>query len=313
MADKVKNSVVITTYNRADYLRKCLDAIAAQEIDPTTTETIIVDNNSQDQTKSIVDDFIHLHPHLMIRYLLETRQGTSFARNCGVQNAVGEYVFFTEDDAAPFPDWIKNISEQFKDPTLMCAGGPIVLDYQGQPRPLYLQGDLQGLLGGFQLPYSMPTYVYTWTEYPWGGNMAFRKSIFSEVGLFNTDMGPLGQKRLTAEETEFIHRINQSGGKIIYIPAARVRHFVPPERLQKSHLYRVALGLASSHVYLTQYSNVFMKLRWYASDLWFATRKFFVLVLVLIQRKKLWFDDYMRFWIVAQRLYIRFKIDFLQR
>jgi len=313
VADAVQISLIITTYNRSDYLRKCLDTIAMQEVDPAMFEVIVVDNNSQDQTKIVVQEFIYSHPHLNVRYLLETTQGTSFARNCGIRNALGEYVFFTEDDAAPFPNWIKNIMEQFKNTNLICAGGPIVLDYQGQKRPLHLEGDLQGLLGGFYLPYSQPVYVTTWTEYPWGGNIAFRKSIFSKVGLFNTDMGPSGNKRLTAEETEFVDRINKSGGKIMYIPEARVRHFVPPERLLKSHLYRVGLSLALSHVYLTQDKKIYKKLRWYISDLWYATRMLFKLILAFIQHKKLWFDDYMRFWMVAKRLPLRFKSDFLDR
>jgi len=313
MAGKAQVSVVVTTYNRADYLPRCLEAVAAQNIAPEVFDVIVVDNNSKDQTKEVVQDFIHTHPRLNVHYYLETTQGTSFARNCGIQNARGEYILFTEDDAAPYSNWIRILMEQFKDPSLMCAGGSIILDYLGQKKPLYLEGDLQGLLGGFQLPYSVPTYVTTWTEYPWGGNMAFRKSIFSDVGLFNTEMGPSGKKRMTAEETEFIDRINKAGGKILYIPEARVRHFVPPERLQKSHLYRVGLGLASSHVYLTQDKRIGMKLRWYVSDLWYATRMLFKLFLSFIQRKRLWFDDYMRFWMVAQRLPIRFKNDFLER
>lgn len=310
MAEVIKISVVITTYNRANYLQKCLAAIAAQKADPESFEIIIVDNNSQDQTKSVVLDFIESHPRLRIRYLIETKQGTSFARNCGVQNAQGEYVFFTEDDAAPFPDWIANLTEQLRDSNIVCAGGPIILDYQGQEKPLYLEGDLQGLIGAFQLSYPVPTFVSTWTEYPWGGNMAFRKSIFSEVGLFNSELGPLGKRRLTAEETELIDRISKSGGKIMYVPSARVQHFVPPERLQKSHLYRVGLGLASSHVYLTHDDRLYMKLRWYASDLWYATRMLFKLVIAFIQRKRLWFDDYMRFWMIAMRLPLRLESDF---
>jgi hypothetical protein len=48
-------------------------------------------------------------------------------------------------------------------------------------------------------------------------------------------------------------------------------------------------------------------LRWFASDFWYATRMLFRLVWAIAKRKILWFDDYMRFWIVAKRVPIRLK------
>jgi len=302
-------SVIITTYKRADYLRKCLEAVATQVIDPSMYEVIVVDNNSQDGTESTVFEFAHLHPEINIRYILELSQGTSFARNCGIQTASGDYLCFTEDDAAPHPDWLVNLVAVLREFDAGCAGGPIELDYQGQEKPLHLQGELQGLLGCFKLPYERPTPVSTWTEYPWGGNMGFRRDVFSDIGLFNIELGPSGERRLTAEETEFIDRACKRGWKIMYVPSARVRHFVPPERLEKSHLYRVGRGLASSHVFLTSKPGIVRTVRWYASDLWYSIRMFIKLLLAIFQGKRLWFDDYMRFWMVALRIPMRFRMQ----
>jgi len=300
-------SVIITTYNRSSYLRKCLEAMTRQVLDASTYEILVVDNNSKDNTKDVVTDFSQSHPDLNIRYLFEPEQGTSYARNCGVRAASGKILCFTEDDAAPFPNWLENLVNAMILFSAGCAGGPIYLDYQGQARPQHLQGDLQGLIGGFQLPYTQPSIVSTWTEFPWGGNMAFRREVFTDVGLFVTELGPSGKRRLTAEETEFIQRVYRRGWKIIYIPNAQVNHFVPPERLEKSHLYHVGLGLASSHVFLTSDPRFFTIIRWYASDTLYALRMFIKFIGALIQRKRLWFDDYMRFWIVAMRLPIRFR------
>jgi glycosyltransferase involved in cell wall biosynthesis len=305
MSRQLQASIIITTFNRANYLVRCLEAVAAQTADHATFEIIVVDNNSTDTTKEVVLTFAQSHPTLQVHYLFEAKQGTSYARNCGVRAASGEYLCFTEDDAAPSPQWLETLVAAFSEADVGCAGGPIIPDYEGQDRPPHLQGDLQGLVGGFQLPYTEPTAVSRWTELPWGGNMAFRSNVFIDAGQFRTDLGPSAKRRLTAEETEMIARAHQSGWKIMYIPSARMKHFVPSERLEKSHLYRVGLGLAASHVVLTSDPRAHMIMRWFASDLWYATRMFFKFVGAIVRRKSLWFDDYMRFWIVAKRIPIR--------
>lgn len=307
MPDSNHKSVIIPTLNRAGILRTCLDAIANQTAAPDSLEIIVVDNNSTDHTPAVVRRFGDAHPHLTIRYVLETAPGVSAARNCGVRAATGGTLFFVDDDSVASPEWLETLHGAFGEPDVACAGGPIDLDYHGQERPPYLQGDLQGLLGAFELPYDRPTAVSEWTELPWGSNMAFRREVFSEVGLFRTDLGPRGDRRLSAEETEFIDRVRRCGGKVMYVPGARVTHSVPPERLTRAYLYRVGRSLAASHVILTQRGTVWSTLRWLASDLWFSCRMGVQFLLALLTGKRLWFDDFMRFWMVFMRIPIRLK------
>lgn len=304
-ASPIGKSVIIATLNRADILRSCLDAIARQTAAPDTFEIIVVDNNSTDHTRDVVRGFGDSNPKLTIRYLIETVPGVSAARNCGVRAATGGTLFFVDDDSVAAPDWLKTLHCAFGNPEVGCAGGPIDLDYHGQDRPRHLQGDLQGLLGAFQLPYDGPTVVSDWTELPWGSNMAFRSEVFGDVGMFRTDLGPQGDRRLSAEETEFIDRARKSGWKVMYVPGARVRHGVPPERLTRAYLYRVGRALAESHVILTHRETLCSMLHWFASDLWFSCRLGVRFLLALMTGKRLWFDDFMRFWIVAMRIPMR--------
>ena len=298
-------SVIVRTYNRASYLSICLDALAAQTADRTTFEIIVVDNNSTDDTQDVVQGFARSHPTLRVRYVLETRRGTSYANNCGVLAASGEILCFTDDDAAPSPGWLKALIETFADADVGCAGGPIELDYQGQERPPWFQGSLQGLLSGRKLPYDEPTPLSSITEFPFGCNMAFRRSVFADLGLFRTDLGPSGGRRLVGEETEMIERVHSAGWNIMYLPDASVRHLVPPERLRKSYIYRAGWALAASHVILTRDHRPHMVARWFASDMWYATRLFFKLATTIIRRRRFWFDDYIPFWIVVHRIPIR--------
>jgi GT2 family glycosyltransferase len=307
MSGQVRASVIIPTHNRADYLVKCLEALAAQTANPTTVEIIVVDNNSTDKTQDVCLEFAQVHSDLDIRYICETQQGASYARNRGVVEARGTIVCFLDDDSPPAYGWLENLLQAFDDPTVGCVGGPSILDYQGQEIPAWLHGDLQGLLSGYTLPYTDPTQVSRWEQLPLSCNMAIRQSLFAGLGLFRTDLDRSGNQVLAAGDTEMAARIDQAGWKVLYVPDALVRHLVAPERLDQKHIYRIGRGLAASHTILTSDPRLYMILRWFASDLWYASRMFFRLVTAIIHRKPLWFDEYMRFWMVWQRIPLRIK------
>ena len=193
MSRQLQASVIIPTYNRTAYLVKCLDAVAAQTADPAIFEVIIVDNNSTDNTQDVCSRFIRAHPTLHVRYLRETKQGASYARNRGVAEACGGIVCFLDDDSPPVSEWLVRLLAVFDDPGVGCAGGPSLLDFQGQNIPPWLCGDLQGLLSGYSLPYARPTPVSRWEELPLSCNMAIRRIMFTNLGFFRVRSGSLGQ------------------------------------------------------------------------------------------------------------------------
>jgi GT2 family glycosyltransferase len=307
MSDQLQASIIIPTYNRATELSICLQALAAIETTPATFEIIVIDNNSVDNTKDVFLRFAQAHPALCCCYVCETKPGVSHARNRGMAEARGEVLCFLDDDSPPEPGWLNALVEPFKDSQVGCTGGPSILDFHGQEIPPWLQGDLQGLLSGFTLPYVEPTPVSLWTELPLSCNMAIRRSLFADIGFFRTDLGRSGDQVLAAEDTEMIVRVHKAGWKVMYLPQAQVHHRVAPERLKKEYVYRIGRGLAQSHVLLTDDSRPHMIFRWFASDLWYTTRMFFWLVVAIVRRKEFWFDDYMRFWMVGLRLSLRAK------
>jgi glycosyltransferase involved in cell wall biosynthesis len=305
MSSQLQASVIIPTFNRAACLTTCLAALAAQTTDPATFEIIVVDNNSSDNTREATLEFARLHPTLCIRYVPEARQGLSYARNCGIAAARGQILCFLDDDAPPLPEWLAALKQGFLNPTVGCVGGPAILDYQGRERPPWLRADLQGLLGGYGLPYVEPTTVSEIPEFPFGCNVAFRRNIFDEVGFFRVDLDRSGNQLLAAGETELIGRVHRAGWKVMYLPQVQVRHLVVPERLEKKYIYEIGRGLARSHIVLTADPRPHMVLRWFASDAWYATRMLLRLLVAFVRRKELWFDDYMRLWMVAQRIPLR--------
>ena len=87
-------SVIIPTYNRAKYLRQCIESALSQ--DYPNLEVIVVDNgsiNSTSETPQILASFGN-----KIKCLKEEKKGTSAARNKGLRAARGEFIAFLDDD-----------------------------------------------------------------------------------------------------------------------------------------------------------------------------------------------------------------------
>src|SRR5208283_848817 len=102
-------TVVLCTYNRCEELARALESIAASKLPESARwEVVVVDNNSTDETRAVVQKFLDRYPG-RFRYLQEPQQGLSFARNTGVRNAFGEYVAFTDDDIQAEPAWLQNL------------------------------------------------------------------------------------------------------------------------------------------------------------------------------------------------------------
>jgi glycosyltransferase involved in cell wall biosynthesis len=91
-----KVSVIIPTYNRKDYLIKCLSYIEKQNTN-FKFEVIIVDDGSTDNTKSVVNTFSK-NSRLDIKHDNQKNSGPAKARNLGIKHSRGEYILFLGDD-----------------------------------------------------------------------------------------------------------------------------------------------------------------------------------------------------------------------
>ena len=108
----IKISVVIATRNRADYLRKALESLAHQTLDPIDYEIIVVDNGSQDETRRVVEKY---DTSATLRYIFEPIIGLSRARNAGWKNAQGEIIALIDDDAIANAEWLERYVLAFEE------------------------------------------------------------------------------------------------------------------------------------------------------------------------------------------------------
>src|SRR5689334_11129979 len=102
-------SVVICSYNRADYIIGAVDSLFHQTLDRQRFEVLVVDNNSIDNTGELVQQYITDHPGFALKYLTESRQGASFARNTGAAFARSPLLCFMDDDAIAEKDYLERI------------------------------------------------------------------------------------------------------------------------------------------------------------------------------------------------------------
>ena len=102
-------SVVVPTCRRPDLLARCLDALAAQDLDGAAYEILVVDDGRSEATRDqIAAASRRLGSGPRLRYLrpADGHRGPAAARNAGWRAATGAIVAFTDDDTVPAPDWL---------------------------------------------------------------------------------------------------------------------------------------------------------------------------------------------------------------
>lgn len=104
-------SIVICTYNRADILQQTLESFFSLNSLDNNFELIVVDNNSTDTTREIVEYFVDQNPQVLYRF--EKKPGLSQARNTGIKEAKGEIVAFVDDDVFFDKEWYINLRDIF--------------------------------------------------------------------------------------------------------------------------------------------------------------------------------------------------------
>ena len=205
-----KVSVIVPVYNGAAIIRRCLDAIASQQLAPDHFELIVVDDGSKDQTAEVVQSWFVAHPQIRGRYVHQTNAGPAAARNHGAQVASAPLLLFTDGDCAPTEGWIEALSAPFDDESVMGAKGTY-RTAQSELSARFVQAEYEDrydrMLGQERIDF-IDTY-----------SAAYRRDIFLENGGFDPIF-----TTASVEDQEFSFRLAQKGYKLIFAPAATVAH-----------------------------------------------------------------------------------------
>ena len=234
MSDLPLASVVVCTRNRSDSLMEACSALLALDYPAGEWELLIVDNASTDGSLELARDLERRRPDV-VRVVQEPRVGLSAARNTGVRGSRGDVIAFADDDAFPSPLWLRALVDGLRQSDALVAGGPVEPIFDGQLPPWFTDRYLPYLAVWDRGP---EAHLLSYNEYPRGNNMAFRREVFERFGWFSHHLGRTGRSLLSCEEIELCLRVERGGGRILYVPEARIRHRTVAARLTPRWLAR---------------------------------------------------------------------------
>jgi glycosyltransferase involved in cell wall biosynthesis len=235
-------SIVICSYNRADYIINAIDSLCNQSLSKDKFEVLVVDNNSIDNTGELVMAYIENHPGHNLKYLTESRQGASFARNTGAEFSKGRLLCFMDDDAVAEKNFLLNILSFFETHHDAAGMGGRIIPRYIPEEPRWMSHYVSSLVGNFD--YSKEVEAFRPGKYPLESNMIVVKKDFDAIGGFNTDLpGVKGTLRIGGEGKDFFLRLQALGKAIYYDPSVIVHHVVEVKKLTPHYMYRIASGI----------------------------------------------------------------------
>lgn len=209
----VRISAVICTYNRSELLKGAIESLISQTLPEEKYEILVVDNNSTDNTKKVIDSFKNKKN---LRYLFEKKIGLSFARNCGQSNAHGQYICYIDDDAKAEKHFLERILYSFDEitPKPVSVGGRILPFYLDK-KPIWFKDE-------YEMRSKGDTARFLKTDgsedlYFSGSNFSLLVEVIRDTGLFDVIYGMQGKKNGLGDEVEFFKRLHKKFGSNCYL------------------------------------------------------------------------------------------------
>lgn len=202
-------SIVVPVKNCADKIKSLLDSLMKVEYDKNKFEVVIVDGNSTDNTREIVVQY-------PVRLMAEERRGLNAARNTGLRHSKGEIIAFTDGDCVVPKNWLNKIIENFQDKDVGCVGGS-ASRYYDDFLSQYSDESIMPVLRRFEKK-KILSEVKPPLQYPAGCNMAVRREVLDQVGVFDENI------EYGFDEDELVERICHAGYKMVLDPEISIAH-----------------------------------------------------------------------------------------
>ena len=242
-------TVAICTWNRASLLDQTLARLGELAVpEAVSWEVLVVDNGSSDATGEVLARYAPPASPLPLRCAREERRGLSRARNRAVTEARGELIAWTDDDVQVDPDWLAAYAAAARElPHADFFGGPILPWFDGAP-PAWVAASLPAISSAFALCDLGPSRAPLSAQHlPYGANFAVRAAV-QRRHLFDPALGRIGDELLSGDEHEALRRMLADGHTGTWLPEARVRHFVPRERMTLDYVRRYYRGIGRTDV-----------------------------------------------------------------
>jgi GT2 family glycosyltransferase len=206
-------AVAISTRNRPDALRRCLESLGTGQLRPDVV--IVADQSDGTETRQVVEEAYA--GGLASRYVRARPGGLGAAQNDAVAATTSEIVAVLDDDCVADERWLALIADAFVDePELALVAGRVLP--LGPPSP-----------GTYAVSSRLSTEVreFAGKELPWhvgsGNNFAVRREWFERIGGCDERLGP-GAPLRGGLDMDLFYRLLRAGGRGRYEPGILVLH-----------------------------------------------------------------------------------------
>lgn len=249
----IKLSIVICTLNRIELLTQVVNKLLILISSHKEIELLVIDNDSKDST--FKDTSKLCINYTQLRVFKEYEKGLSHARNRGVQEAEGDWIFFIDDDGMPDDNLIIFILGYIAKDSFKIIGGKYF--------PWYYYGREKWMKDRYygNYPELHSKEVLKGDRRLSGGILLIKKSLFNKVGYFNTELGMIGSTIGYSEETEFQDRLIKLGVELLFDPQLKMFHVVAKGKMKVSWFFQSKKALAQSlycYKYKGDYKYLFL-------------------------------------------------------
>jgi glycosyltransferase involved in cell wall biosynthesis len=205
--EAVSFSIIIPTYNRPEQITACLKSLSRLDYPRGRFEVIVIDDGGNRSLQPIVSSFSE---GLDVTLIKQINAGPAAARNIGAKKAKGDFLVFIDDDCAPCPNWLHNLSARcFRTPDQGIGGKTL----NGLPHNLFSSAS-QAIL---DVVYA---YYNTGPKQPLffaSNNLALPADLFHAIGGFDDTFA-------TSEDRDICDRWKQQGFRLTYAPEVLLYH-----------------------------------------------------------------------------------------
>jgi GT2 family glycosyltransferase len=258
-------SIVISTLDRAAYLRRLLAAL--EQLDYPAFEVVVVNGPSTDETDAV------LAAHTgRIKVLRCPVRNLSRSRNIGVSHAAGEVVAFIDDDALPAsPDWLRGLAAALAHaPDAGGVGGPVLI---GDGDAWEFEGRVISDYGLMATPLDAARAGILvdgrrWVRGVQGNNCAFRRALLLVLGGFDEAF------TYHFDESDVCVRASRAGHPVTLAPGSAVRHYRATSHNRRAAYDLDWAGIARADTYFALKNAADPLPRRLLRSLWLARRKY---------------------------------------
>lgn len=208
-----KVSVVIPTKNRSALVADAIDRIESQSVPRELYEVIVIDNDSADDTRSILEQKARRYSNF--RFGLQEKPGAAATRNAGLRMAKNEIILFIDDDVQAEPRLIQaHLDCHLKNPGASVIGS-VTIPWGDTTEPFLRYLRDHRILNPYTPSKGPIDFAYYHTC-----NVSTPSNVLLKVGGFNESFRIYGM-----EDIELGYRLERAGSQMVFSPEAKAVHY----------------------------------------------------------------------------------------